>query len=134
MKPLRRAFSILLMAVFSMPSLLPWFSSGATDEVSVPACCRRHGLHHCFMSAAERATLQAIGAADPEFNAPAPQCPYQQSAVRNIRQATSFLPVVAAVYASVASHRTGLTQTHSMWRRSRERSRQKRGPPADLLS
>jgi hypothetical protein len=85
------------------------------------------------MTAAERATLQAMGAADPEFNAPAPQCPYQQSAVRNIRQAISFLPV-GAVYAGLVSHPARIAQTHSMWRTSRERSRQKRGPPSDLLS
>src|SRR5579871_3320981 len=125
MKPVRRALSILLMAVFAVPSLLPWFSLGTAEDLSLPACCRGHGLHHCMMSAADRAALQALGVADPEFRAPTPECPYQRSPVRSAQFAKSFLPVAAAVYAEVTSHPTGLAQTQSRWRMSRERSRQK---------
>lgn len=129
-----RALSILLMVVFWMPSLAPVLAMGSTDEASVPACCRRHGQHHCFMSAAERATLQALGVAAPELRAPAPKCPYRQSVVRPLVQERFAVPVSKAVFAGLASHPTGVAQTQSKWRASRERARQKRGPPVDLLS
>lgn len=86
------------------------------------------------MSAADRAALQALGVAGPELSAPAPQCPYQRPAVRDVHQSGTSLPVAVAVYASIVSHPTGMAQTQSKWRQSRERSRQKRGPPIDLLS
>jgi hypothetical protein len=131
---MRRALSILMVVVFWMPSLAPVFSSATTEEASVPACCRRHGQHHCMMNEAERATLQALGAAAPEFRAPTPKCPYQQPAFRQAAQGAYAVPPSQVVYAALVSHPTGLAQTHSKWRVSRERSRQKRGPPVNLLS
>lgn len=122
------------MVVFWMPFLAPLFAAGTADDASVPPCCRRHGQHHCFMSEQERATLQAMGLAAPEFRAPAPKCPYQRSAPRFVQQGRFAVPVAQAVYASVVSHPTGLAQTHSKWRVSRERARQKRGPPVVVLS
>lgn len=47
---MRRPLSILIVALFAMGPLsvlLP----GST-ELQLPACCRRHGTHHCAMSAA----------------------------------------------------------------------------------
>jgi len=131
---MRRALSIVLLAVFFLPPLASCFASEAIDDAGVPACCRRHGLHHCVLSAVERAMLQAMGAADPELRARSPICPYQQSAMRTAHPVGSALPIGVAVYASIVSHPTALAQTHSKWRMSRERARLKRGPPAGLLS
>jgi hypothetical protein len=131
---MRRTLSILMVVVFWMPSLAPLFGATGSDEASVPACCRRHGQHHCTMSEAERATLQAIGAAAPEFRAPAQKCPYQRQSVRDVQHGRSAVTVRQVVYAALVSHPTGLAQTQSKWRVSRERARQKRGPPMDLLS
>lgn len=131
---MRRTLSILMVLVFWMPALAPLFGAVGSDEASVPACCRRHGEHHCIMSEAERATLQAMGVAAPEFRAPAPRCPYQRQAVRNVQQGRLAGPAGQVVYAVLVSHPTGLAQTQSKWRVSRERAWQKRGPPVDRLS
>ena len=131
---MRRALSILLVVVFGMPALVPLLGAVAPDEANVPACCRRHGQHHCLMSDSEWSTLQARGVAAPQFRAPAPKCPYQRQAVRAVLQGQLAVPIWQVVYAALASYPTGLAQPQSKWRVSRERARQKRGPPMDLLS
>ncbi|HKO20271.1 MAG TPA: hypothetical protein VJU82_15450 [Acidobacteriaceae bacterium] len=131
---MRRALSILLVMVFWMPAFLPLFGAVTPDGAGVPACCRRHGQHHCVMSESERAALRATGNAVPEFRAPTPRCPYQRSPVRSMQQVRLAVPVGQVSYAALVSRPNGLPQTQSKWRVSRERARQKRGPPADLLS
>lgn len=129
-----RALSIALLMAFCMPSLAAWFGAGTTDEAGLPACCRRHGQHHCLMGESERTVLQALGLATPEFRAPVPTCPYQHSPVRSLRQVRLAVPVGQVLDAALVSQPAGLTQMQSKWRVSRERARQKRGPPVDLLS
>lgn len=64
---MRRGFSILLLALFALAPVLPALQGG--EESRLPACCRRHGAHHCAMS------MQLAGQANqPGFNAPA-HCP-----------------------------------------------------------
>ena len=87
-----------------------------------------------MMGEAERVALQVAGLAAPEFRAPAPRCPYQRQVVRAVQQGRLAVPMSHAVYAALVSHPTGLVQTQSRWRVSRERARQKRGPPVELLS
>ena len=131
---MRRALSILLVVVFWAPAFVPLFGAAASGDASVPACCRRHGQHHCLMSDSERSALQATGVAAPQFRAPAPKCPYQRQALRAVQQGQLVVPMSQVVSAALVSHPIGLAQTQSKWRVSRERARQKRGPPASLLS
>ena len=130
---MRRALSILMMVVLLAPCAATLFAQPGVDEAGVPACCRRHGLHHCMMSQAERATLQAMGLASPEVRAPEQKCPFHRSPVRNVQQGRFGVAVSQVVYAALVSHPIGLAQTQSKWRVSRERARQTRGPPASLL-
>jgi len=46
---MRRALSILLMLLFGAGPLS--FAFNLSDDISLPACCRRHGAHHCAMDA-----------------------------------------------------------------------------------
>jgi hypothetical protein len=70
---MRRALSILLIAFFSLGPLTAW--SGADDDSRLPACCRRHGRHHCAMNSEMAALAQAASGSTPIFTAPA-HCPY----------------------------------------------------------
>ena|ERR1700694_4007232 len=57
-KQMRRWLSISLLVLFwltPLAALLP-----GSNEASLPACCRRHGVHHCVMSAP---SAQAAGSA-----------------------------------------------------------------------
>jgi hypothetical protein len=64
-----------------------------------------------------------------QFTAPAEKCPYCPSALVATHSELLALPVASAVFASLVSHPAGVAQTELMWRISRDRSRQKRGPP-----
>lgn len=70
---MRRGFSILLALLFSLGPLAP--ALHASDDSSLPACCRRHGMHHCAMAAqmAEEGA-QAQSGNSPIVSAPA-TCP-----------------------------------------------------------
>jgi hypothetical protein len=64
-----------------------------------------------------------------QFGAPAGKCPYCPSAPVATHNELLAPPMRDAVFASLVSHPSGVAQTESMRRISRDRSRQKRGPP-----
>src|ERR1700761_7365468 len=68
---LRRLLSILMLAVFGLPFVAPLFAMGATNEASLPACCRRNGEHRCALNTAGRIAEQQR-----EWGTPAKKCPY----------------------------------------------------------
>lgn len=84
---MRRSLSILLALVFGLGPLT--FVLPQNDNGSLPACCRRHGAHHCTNSA------QSSSAGEIErttaFTAPShcPLYPAHQSA-----NLTSFAAIV----------------------------------------
>jgi hypothetical protein len=49
---MRRSLSILLLAAFVLPILAPALALAQDADTSLPACCRRHGEHHCGMLSA----------------------------------------------------------------------------------
>jgi len=72
MVAMRRGFSILLLALYVLGPLgavLP----GAEDS-KLPACCRRHGAHHCAMADAAAARMAAEDSSETAFSAPS-HCP-----------------------------------------------------------
>ena len=129
---LRRLLSILLLVAFGFPVVSPLFAMVRTDEARLPACCRRDGKHHCMTSVSDRTSL---GQSTRAFGTPAEKCPYNSSAMAAVHTNLLALPLTGkAVFASLASHPSGVAQTESLWRISRDRSRQKRGPPVLLQS
>jgi hypothetical protein len=46
---MRRGFSIFLILFFGLGPLSAFVDG--TEDAGLPACCRRHGAHHCAMSA-----------------------------------------------------------------------------------
>ena len=125
---MRRFFSILLLAVFVLPLLAPVLAMAQDGQAAVPACCRRNGRHHCGMSLRER---RALVSRDPAFRAPTEKCPFETSSVAPARfDPVTEPPVAEAIFGHLVSHPTGVAQTESRRRIARDRSRQKRGPPA----
>lgn len=127
MEALRKLYAILLLAVFSFSVLLPLFASAGQVEGDVPLCCRREGKHHCGMSMAERADAAPKGS---QFRAPVERCPFCLNALPATHPDGLSPGVSASVFAALVSHPAGMAQTESKWRISRDRSRQKRGPPS----
>jgi hypothetical protein len=46
---MRRLLSILLLAAFTLPLVAPLLALAQDPDAGLPACCRRHGQHHCAM-------------------------------------------------------------------------------------
>jgi hypothetical protein len=130
-KSLRRLLSILLLVVFGLPVVSPLFAMESMDQTRLPACCRRDGKHHCMASMSDRNGLRQTTRA---FSTPTEKCPYCPSAVIAVHTDLLALPPAKAVFASLVSHPSGTAQTDSLRRISRDRSRQKRGPPSLLQS
>lgn len=115
------AFLILSFWLGPLTAILP-----ASAESRLPACCRRHGAHHCVMSA-EMAAQVASGSA-PFFAAPSHCDSYPGCMVL-------FTEPVQAVAASPAGLPLLLAEPHSPLasraeaRLSQIRTRASRGPP-----
>jgi|SRR5579872_4050171 len=70
---MRRSLSILFSLFFALGPLVALF--GEDYDARLPACCRRHGAHHCAMSsdAPDRATASNTGPS--HFFAAPSRCP-----------------------------------------------------------
>ena len=122
---MRRGVAILLALVFSWMLALPAFMSA---ESKVPACCRKNGKHHCMMMAmdtlADSAGSLAVRAKCPAF-----------PKFGTVSHSAVFAVLPGqAVFAGLVSHPAVSAQTAAGFRIFYHRSKQKRGPPASLLS
>jgi hypothetical protein len=82
---MRRALAITLLIALASPLAPPVLLAATRDpEASLPACCRRHGAHHCAMMAA---MLRALDR--PTFVAP--PCPFYPSPATPPQSATASL-------------------------------------------
>lgn len=130
MDPLRRLISILLLAVFGLPFALPMLAMGQDAEAGMPACCRRSGKPHCMMRMDRRYTLVTN---EPQFKAPPEKCPYCPAPGAISYPHPLATPAAQKIYADLVSYPTLSPRMESKRRIARERSRHKRGPPAQTL-
>jgi len=119
---MRRIVSILLVALFwagPVSALLP-----ASADAQLPACCRRHGAHHCAMSSANGAQTVAGHA----LAAPA-KCPFYHRS--GPATAPSFTPAAQPAVAQLpqAAARFAAMQGAVLYR---ARAQSSRGPPHAL--
>lgn len=129
MKALRKLLSMLLLAIFSFLFLAPLFALAGPVDGGVPMCCRRNGTHHCQMSMADRADAAPAGV---QLRAPVEKCPFAPCAMPTTHQSVFSPGVSASVFAALVRHPADVAQTESKRRISRDRARQKRGPPSLL--
>ncbi|MFZ0302721.1 MAG: hypothetical protein WAL75_08550 [Terracidiphilus sp.] len=129
---MRRGFSILLMLVLGLGPLSSLIDG--SEDVNLPACCRRHGAHHCAMDAQMAAMAQgAQSGRTPMVSAPV-TCPSYPGSVAMLSTPAQALATASRTseaphrfeYVRIASHTAPLSkpaQTHAG-----------RGPPASSLS
>jgi len=128
MNSLRKLLAITLLALLGLPFASSLFALAPKDDGSLPVCCRRNGKHHCMMSTADRAKLLGNG---PAFSAPLEKCPFTPAALLGApHPPTADVPPGQIFFAGLISHPVVSAQMESKWRISRDRSRQKRGPPS----
>jgi hypothetical protein len=90
---LRRAVAAALMLVFLSPLVLPLFAASADREASLPACCRRHGKHHCNMTMEMMAMLAA--SSGPVLTTP--PCPLYPAAAAPVRIVTAYFTALPSL-------------------------------------
>lgn len=122
---LRRLVTILLLAVFGLPLASPIFALTQSDGSGLPACCRRHGKHHCSGVAP---SSEAGG--EHQFRAPFNPCPMYARDITASHHEMAAPPAAQAIFAALVSHPAGVAQVESHRRISRDRARHKRGPPS----
>jgi hypothetical protein len=121
---MRRLLSILLLATFALPLVAPLLALAQDSDVGLPACCRRHGQHHCTMLDAGR-----------------------DKSVHRVVAVCAFYPQNQAAYL-MGTHPPALQPTQKAWgfpkeltpavctethrRIARNRSHCERGPPSDF--
>jgi len=120
---MRRGLSILLILSFWLGPLAATLEP--SGESRLPACCRRHGAHHCMMSEQMARMMSGSG---PAFSPPAhcPLFPGYRAVTMAPRPALAAsalsLPVLLAQAHSPAASRAAA-------RMSQIRTRAGRGPP-----
>jgi len=120
----RRLLASLLLSLLLVPLTLPLFGTRAV-EASLPACCRRNGKHHCMMY---MAWMQQRA-----FRAFHEKCPYDIAppAVMVLPPYTPSAPT--SIFAGLRRHLSPVAQAETQRHVSFDRTRQKRGPPEQLL-
>jgi len=127
---MRRGFSILLMLVLGLGPLSSLIDG--SEDVNLPACCRRHGAHHCAMEAQIAAMMRdAQSGKAPIVSAPM-TCPYYPGAVNALW--TPALAAAAAEVQALASSSLALAAMQTLAHRSPAETHAGRGPPALSLS
>lgn len=124
---MRRLLSILVIVVLGLPTLTLMLTGD--EDARLPACCRRHGIHHCAMVGAPGTTPGTA----PVFQAPV-RCPHYPSGPK-----ATFVRAFALTPASVASAIQG--RTHALVpdlphhpRFASLRTQADRGPPVRLAA
>ena len=126
---MRRLLSLGLLLLFSLPLIAPVLALATGSEANLPACCRRNGAHHCAMkdhpsqSSIDGTNLSSI-----------PQhCPAYPAVITPIRHGDLSFPTASLIFAEIVSHPAIKLQTEARARVALDLSRQKRGPPTNLL-
>lgn len=109
---MRCGFSILLIAIFSLGPLTAL--SSASEEATLPACCRRNGEHRCAR-AAEMTAVSTASGGRPIWNAPQ-HCPYypQNATVRNAPVHALTVSSPATLVLLARAHRVGASRTEPL--------------------
>ncbi len=71
---MRRVLSIILVVFFGIGPLPASF--GAGDDARLPACCRRHGAHHCAMSEITAEQMVSSNSGSGPFLSAPSRCPW----------------------------------------------------------
>lgn len=124
---MRRVLSLVFTLFFSLGPLAACFGSG--DDARLPACCRRHGTHHCAMADA----VQAVPGSAPHLRAPS-HCPlYPDGAPASISSVLALAFFTARAASSLEPDRV-LFEDQKHPHKTPHRTSAGRGPPTSALA
>ncbi len=126
---MRRLLSLVLLLVFSLPLILPALALAQGPGANLPACCRRHGAHHCAMSMGA-STTPALGT---NLSALPQHCPAYSALVTSLRHVDLAGPASPADFAEIVGRTTTGLRSAADSSATLNFSHPKRGPPSQLL-
>lgn len=126
---MRRIFTLLLMLLVGCAPILEAVPAGALrsgwtgklDESRLPACCRRHGQHHCMMDAMEDDSGPAAKAPN--------NCPCPPRGLLSTAPSMAALPQTGIIGLLSLTRRRALQAARAEAWANERRSWPKRGPP-----
>jgi len=120
----RRWKSALLLALLLFPLIALAATPMRVAEISLPACCRAHGKHHCSMDA------EAIGASrTPAVSRISERCPFQGvSPAPHFSSDIGAPPIVSNSVAFTSNQRVELQHSLTILYKTAH-VQPKRGPP-----
>lgn len=124
---MRRVLSTVLLLLFSLPLISPVLAVVTGSDANLPACCRRSGAHRCMKK------MQPTESSSPSLSSIPQHCPAYPAAVTPVRHGDLSFPAASLIFAEIVSHPTRKLQTEARARVALDRSRQKRGPPTNLV-
>lgn len=132
---MRRLLSILLLLVLALgPAIAAvpaqalasgW--TGERDEASLPACCRRNGVHHCGMNADGHSS--AISVKSETTVSPTCTCPCFPGSAASVVAPVDALAADGAAELAVVTRWHALQSGVDAARFNQQRTWPKRGPP-----
>jgi hypothetical protein len=122
---MRRTIALALTMLFCWTPIAPFFAPDA--EANLPACCRRHGQHHCTMRALERSGGKQGG-----FSSLSENCPCAPAGACAIHSQTFTPEPQEPLHAKTVFRPLRAPQIQSLFRLAALRSHPKRGPPTFL--
>jgi len=128
---MRRSLSIFLVLLFwlgPLATLLP-----GSDDVRLPACCRRHGAHHCAMSMGAMGMMAEAATGEHVLTAPS-TCPAFPGFGDATTSTMYALPPGAVGMSALLAERHSPAAGRAAARISQIRTRVGRGPPAASLA
>lgn len=128
---MRRTLSILLVIFFSVGPLTAALQ--ADDDSRLPACCRRHGTHHCAMGGSSAiAALLVASTATPIVTAPA-RCPYFPNTVAQFLQPVTALAPAHSAFPAPRAQAHAVSPIRAFARFRPIRAHSSRGPPDSIF-
>jgi hypothetical protein len=128
---MRRALAILLALFFSLGPFAATLEAG--DDARLPACCRRHGAHHCAMTGQMASMLVDASPGKSMFTAPS-TCPAYPGSAAATAPAPQALAASLVSLPVLLAHRHSTASGRAAARLSQIRTRAGRGPPAFSLT
>jgi hypothetical protein len=129
---MRRALSILFVLLFGLGPLSAVLE--ASDAAGLPACCRRHGAHHCAASM----NMGAIASPAQPNSAPvvsAPfTCPYYPGAIAAVLTHAPAFTTASVELPALTAHTHKPAGHRAVTFASPVRTHAGRGPPSTHLS
>ena len=127
---MQRTLALLLMLLFGLGPLTATLQ--ASDASRLPACCRRHGTHHCAMADAMRAQLPAaVPGRTPTFAAPS-QCPMFPHGTAAPSASTIALAASSPASSSPRTDRHSMISNALLVRDAVQLNRSGRSPPPTI--